>query len=171
MPVTLVHLNDDLLSLLESDLASKAQAAFVSSGVASNIYGVFSLDDLEAKQEKELGHNVAVGIAYSGSQPLAIDTRPGASAAPGQGMSARMLQYEFLVLLAVPTDQQCEERYNATKLLTVLRRRIHGSKVADDDGSRRWSFLKEAPRVDQSTSTMLYYTQYWSVALPLTGST
>lgn len=61
------------------------------------------------------------------------------------------------------------ERYNATQLLTVLRRHIHGSTVAGDAGQRRWGFLKETPRMDQSTETMLYYTQSWAVALPLVG--
>lgn len=166
----LIHQQDDMIEQLELDLADKAAAAFTAANVDSSVFGVFSLDDLETKTENELQRRIAVGVAYSSAAPPEIDSNPKGSAAPGQGMAARMVAYEFLVVLAVPTGPDCMERYNGTKLLSVLRRKIHGASIAVDAASRRWNFQREKPNPEASTETMLYYTQVWQVALPLVGS-
>lgn len=168
--MALIHTQDDMIEQLELDLASKAAAAFAAANVESSVFGVFSLDDLEAKQENELQQRIAIGVAYSRCAPPEIDANPKGSAAPGQGTAARMIGYEFLVVLAVPTGPDCAERYNGTKLLTVLRRRIHGASIAVDAASRRWNFQQEKANPEASTATMLYYTQVWQVALPLVGA-
>lgn len=166
----MVHQQDDMIEVLELDLSTKAAAAFAAADIESNVFGVFSLDDLENKLENELQGRIAVGVSYKNCAPPEIDKNPKAGAAPGQGIAAKMLSYEFLVVLAVPTGAECTERYNATKLLTVLRRRIHGAPIAADAGSRPWNFLLEKPNPEASTATMLYYSQVWQVALPLVGA-
>lgn len=168
---TMLTADDTMIERMEIDLADKAAAAFVSAGVQASVYGVFSLDDLEKKQESELQHKIAIGVQYTGAAPPEIDFNPKGSAAPGQGTSVRMVLYQFLVVVAVPTEQNCLERYNGTKLLTVLRRHIHGSTISGDIASRRWAFSKEVPNVGPSTETMLYYSQVWQVGLPLGGPT
>lgn len=168
--MAILNLDVDMTSRMEGDLAKKAGDAFASAGVDTLVYGVFDLDDLERKKENELGKGIAVGIAYAGIEPPNLGSNPNESAAPGRSNAVKMLSHRFLVLLAVPVTEDCEVRYNATKLLTVLRRGIHGSKIDGDEGSRTWNFLTEAPRPDASSSTMLYYTQVWQVSLPLVGT-
>ncbi len=168
--MAMVHLQDDMIEQLELDLATKASAAFTAAGIESSVFGVFNIDDLETKLENELQGRIAVGVAYRYAAPPEIDKNPKAGAAPGQGIAAKMVSYEFLVVLAVPTGPDCIERYNATKLLTVLRRRIHGAPIAADPASRPWNFLLEKPNPEATTATMLYYSQVWQVALPLVGA-
>lgn len=167
--MALLNKDDEMIQRMEVDLASKASEAFVAADVNALVHGVFSLDDLEDKLESQLQRKVGIGVAYSGCAPVEIDFNPRSSAAPGQGTAARMLAYRFLVVLAVPTEKGCLERYNGTKLLTVLRNRIHGSTVDGDAVARRWNFQKEEPNVGASTETMLYYSQVWQVALPVVG--
>lgn len=162
--------NDDtMLARLEKDLTDKATAAFADAAVDSMVYGVFSLDDLENKQESDLSRRIGVGIAYNGTTDLAIDFNSNKSPSPSGGQAVKMLSYSFLLILAVPTGPECTERYNATQLLTVLRRRVHGSKVSGDPVSRAWNFAAEKPEPGASTETMLYYTQTWKISLPLAG--
>lgn len=166
---TLLHQQSDMIERMELDLATKASAAFAAAGLQSVVHGVYSLDDLENKTENELGRKIAVGVAYRRAQPPEIVENPKNSAAPGHSTAVKMVAYDFLVILAVPTGEDCVERYNATKLLTVLRKSIFGSTVDGDASARRWNFIQESPVVDQSTGTMLYYSQVWQVVLPLGG--
>lgn len=165
----LVHLDDEMIERMEIDLADKAAQAFTAAGVLSNVYGVFSLDDLETKAEGELSRKPAVGVGYAGSAPMEVENNALRSAAPGQSSAMRMLSYKFQIILAVPTGPECLERYTATKLLTILRRRIHGAVVAGDGSQRRWNFQQERPHDAESTETLLYYSQTWQVSLPLVG--
>lgn len=167
--MALLHIQDDMIERMELDLSTKAAAAFEAAGVGSVVHGVFSLDDLENKTENDLGRKIAVGVSYFRAGPLEITDNPKSSATAGQSTSVKLVAYDFMVLLAVPTGEECLERYNATKLLTVLRRSIHGSIIDGDGASRRWNFQTEKPVTDQSTETMLYYSQLWQVALPLVG--
>lgn len=170
--VYMVHNDPEMIQTLEVDLQQKAADAFVAQQVTSLVHGVFSIDDLEKKTEQDLNRGIAVGVQYSGAQWVEIDFKNntrGSPAADG-GAGAKMLAYTFIVILAVPTGENCEERYNGTKLLTVLRRSIHGSQlVSGDQFARRWNFISERPEVEASTDTMLYYVQVWQAALPLVG--
>lgn len=162
----------DCLVRLEQHLMELSVDAFSRAGVDSNIFGVFSLDELERKAATELSRKVAVGVQYFRSAPLEIDFNPKGSASATGGGGARMVGHEFLVILAVPVDPVTNtdsERYNVAKLLTILRRGIHGVPAAGDRTARPWGFLREAPNVSESTETMLYYSQVWLVALPLVG--
>lgn len=158
----------DHIATMEADLTQKATAAFTAANVSHLAEGVFDLDDLERKMANSVG-GIGVGIAYNGRRwvDLEIDFKTGRSPTVDGSPAAKMLAYSFLLVLAVPTGQDCEERYNATKLLAVLSRSIHGSPLADDQTARRWNFISEQPHPDQSTDTMLYYTQVWQANLPL----
>lgn len=166
------RLNEDneMIERMEVDLSSKAQAAFVTAGVSPSIHGVFSLDDLERKTEEELCQRVAVGVGYWGAKPHAGESaqRGSQNTAPG-GNAVKMVDFVFMVILAVPHGENCLERYSATRLLTVLRRGINGSTVSGDATNRTWTFVSETPNITESTDSMLYYTQVWRVTLPAVG--
>lgn len=167
---TLLINDDEMVERMEVDLATKAAAAFVATGLSAKVYGVFSLDDLEEKMQNELQSKIGIGVGYHKASPLAISSNAAASASPGRSGAVKMIQYEFLVILATPTDRKCMERYTATKLLTILRRSIHGSTVAEDAGQRVWNFMLEKPEPEPSTDTMMYHSQLWQVSLPLVGT-
>lgn len=168
--MNLLNKDVDMIERMENDLREKITVAFATVGVSSLVHGVFSLDHLEMLVENSLETGkIHVGAQYHQAVPLEIDFKPTASAAPGQGTSAKLVSYEFLVILAVPTGPECRERYNATKLLTALRMGIQGAAVAEDKAQRRWNFQREKPEVGASTETMLYYSQLWQVSLVNTG--
>lgn len=172
MPSLLVHDNDSLMRM-EENLMELATNAFQTAGVHSGVFGVFSLDELESQIGKMLDSKVAIGVQYSHTRPLEIDFNSKASATASGGNAARMVAHEFLVILAVPADQTentRQARYNVAKLLTILRRAIHGAEVAGDRSARRWNFQWEKPNVSESTDTTLFYSQLWQVALPLVAS-
>lgn len=153
----------DMLERLELSLVSKAQEAFIAAGLTANIHGVFSLDDLEDQTESDLCGKLAVGVGYAGAEP-GTEAR-GQSSAPG-GNTVKVIDFLFHVILAVPHGKGCAERYSATKLLTVLRRSIQGTPGDGDATNRTWTFVKEFPNVNDSTDTMLYYSQVWSLRIP-----
>lgn len=160
---TRLNQNDDMIERMELDLTTKAQAAFAAAGLEANIHGVFSIDDLENKVEADLCQLIAVGVGYAGAEPVSPATPP--NTAPG-GNSAKMVNFMFVVILTVPTGQDCIQRYSATKLLTVLRRSIEGKACDGDTTNRTWAFVKEYPNIEESTDTMLFYSQVWRLALP-----
>lgn len=163
-----IQLNKDpeMIERMELDLVEKAKTAFEAAGVTSNVFGVFSLDDLENKMEKALSMKVGIGVGYLDTRPVEIETNPRAGAVSG---AVKTLNFKFLVILAVPTAEGCLERYTGTKLLSILRLSILGSTVAGDPVQRKWGFDREGPNVDASTDTMLYYSQVWQVALQNVG--
>lgn len=160
----LIHLLDELLELMETDLVEKVQASFAGTDIEPNVYGVFSVDDLETKTRNELSQKIAIGVGYYGAEPKSKDP-----IAQAGGKAVKFCTFRYMVILAVPTGEQCMERYDATKLLNRLRRSIFGSVVAGDEGARRWSFEKEGPNISASTEDVLYYVQTWTVDLPVVG--
>lgn len=160
------RLNQDvgMVERMERDLTEKAQAAYAAAGLSANIHGVFSLDDLEDTQESDLCGKLAVGVGYAGAE--SVTPAPVASG-PGGVNTAKMVDFIFHVILAVPHGQGCIERYDATKLLTSLRNAINGKHCSGDTTNRVWSFVKEFPNITDSTDTMLYYSQVWRLAMPL----
>ncbi len=168
MTTTRLNQDFDMVERMELDLIAKATSAFTAADVAAGVFGVFSLDDLEHKTEAELCQKIALGVGYTGAEPrdnakAALGTAPGGSA-------VKVIDFMFAVILAVPHGDYCQERYSATKLMTVLRRGILGSSVSGDSTNRTWSFVKEFPNISNSTDTMLYYTQVWRVDLPVTSA-
>ena len=153
----------DMIERMEKDLTDKVVEAFSSEGVEGGIYGVFSLDHLEGLTEQDLCRKIAVGVQYTGVE-LYSGVKAPLNTAPG-GNSAVTLDLKFLIVLGVPTGPDCQERFSATKLLTLLRRDILGSTVSGDRTNRTWAFVKEAPNVDVSSDTMLYYSQAWRVSV------
>lgn len=154
--------DNDMIERMEADLVAKAEDAFAAASLEAGIYGVFSLDDLEEKTEEDLCKKLAVGVGYAGAEP-ASDPK-GLNSAPG-GNTSKGVDFLFHVILAVPHGPDCTERYSATKLLTVLRRSINGTTCSGDATNRTWSFVKELPNVQDSTDTMLYYSQVWVIRL------
>lgn len=164
----LIHQRDDMIAYMEEDLMTKAQAAYSGNSIGSSVYGIFSLDDLEEKEQSELGRQLVVGVGYVGCEPAPKEERrPGA---PNQA-HVDYLTYKFLILIAIPVDNGQAERYSATKLLTILRRGVAGKTIAGDRASRTWTLVSEAPRIAESSSTMMYYAQVWRVDLPNVATT
>lgn len=159
----LLHLRDEMLVYMEEDLVDKCRLALVNNEIKARVAGVFSLDDLEDKESAELEGKIAVGVGYHSAQ--AIDGKVHAGPA---GVS--IVEYNFMVLLAVPTeggsDIADKQRYSATRLLSILRRGVAGKIVAGDRASRTWTFVSEAPRIPESTDSVQYYSQVWRLVLP-----
>src|SRR5690606_25673510 len=130
--------------------------------IAAQVYGVFSIDDLESKSEKELGSLLAVGAGYLGCRATTVQE----NTAQSQGRA--MMEYRFMYLFAAPVDDQLSQRVYATTLLTTLRRGVLGSPIKDEGSrtQRTWQFVEEQPVINESTRKMLYYTQVWRVLLP-----
>jgi hypothetical protein len=167
MPLsTRLNNDDEMLQRMETDLATKCSAAMTAAGVTANVHGVFSLDDLEKKGENDLCNKIAVGVGYAGAENR-LEARSGRQGDAGGGQAIALMDALFHVLLVVPVGEDCEERYDATKLLTVLRRRVHGTKVDGDSSSRHWAWVKEFPNIEQSSDTLLYYSQVWRASIPM----
>lgn len=169
MRTPLLNLDDTMIERMEADLVSKVQAAYNAAGVEVAVYGVFSLDDLEKKQESELCGAIGIGVGYLGAEPTGVDTNPKAALNVSRGEAMKALDFMYMIILAVPTNG-CDERFPATKLLTIMRRKIMGSTISGDEVNRTWAFVKEGPQISESSDTMLYYSQVWRVALPQTGN-
>jgi hypothetical protein len=159
----------DMIERMELDLVTKAQAAFTAAGLTVNVHGVFSIDDLENKTESDLCSKIAIGVGYMGAELTSYKVDPKVPLNVSAGLAAKTVDFLFSIILGVPTGDACEERYNATKLLTALRRHILGSMVSGDRASRNWNFVKESPNISESTKTMLYYSQVWRVAIVEVG--
>jgi hypothetical protein len=157
-----------MLEYMEDDLKAKALAAYISKEIASSVYGIFSLDDLEEKEQSELGRQLVIGVGYVGAEPAPKEQER--QSRPNQ-QSIDYLRYKFLILIAIPVDNGDAERYSATQLLTILRKGVAGIPIAGDRASRMWTFESEAPRIAESSSTMMYYAQVWRVDLPNVATT
>ena len=158
--------SNDMIERMEHDLVTKAQTAYANSGLTAKIHGVFSLDDLEDKEESDLCNGLAVGVGYAGAE--AVHPKAPMGTAPG-GAAPKMVDFIFHIILAVPHGTGCTERFDATRLLTALRFSILGTSCSADSTNRTWAFEKEFPNITDSTDTMLYYSQVWRLAMPVVG--
>lgn len=157
--------SDDLLEILENDLKAKITAVLTSSSISASVHGVFSLDDLEKKTESEMCGGIGIGVGYQGCVPT---TNHPAQNNPAPGANVvKTGDFLFVVLLAAPVDQLCTQRITALKLLTLLRSGIIGKQLTLGREQRTWAFVQEKPEVDESTETVLYYTQVWRLVLPI----
>lgn len=165
------HLVNDvtIITRMEDDLVAKAKLAMAAHELDEFVHGVFSLDDLETKMGSELCNKIGVGVGYMRCEPTALVTNPKSPVAADRGTTARMLDFFFGIILAVPTSPQCDERSTATTVLTAMRLNIMGSRISEDVQSRGWAFVSEAPDITASSDTMLYYAQVWRAAIPSTG--
>lgn len=170
IPPVMLQNRIDLLEALETDLIEKAQAGFDLASVTSDVYGIFSLEELENKVLNELDKRVAVGVGYLAATPVAIDFKPGVTRNSAVSAPPEMIAFNFEVVLVVPSGVGCVDRHSSSKLLTVLRRTISGTPIAGDAGNRKWSFVREFPRPAESTDTMLLFSQVWQVALSSSSS-
>lgn len=164
-----LNVDPKMITRMEDDLIEKITSSFEGAQMDSSIHGVFSLDDLEKKTETDLCQKPAVGVGYAGCELVNAELTAKSPSNVGSLTAARVVDFRFLVILGVPTDGDCQERYSATTLLTILRRGIHGSTVSDDHTNRTWGFVRERPDPAASTTTMLYYLQEWRVSIPLVG--
>ncbi len=156
----------DMIERMEADLVQKVEIALgnVPDLPGLGVQGVFSIDHLEQMLAANLCNEIGVGIGY-----FSTDNNSGGNNVDG-GRSASMVEFKFVVVLAVPTEESCGTRHNATRLLTLMRRGIAGTPVGGDSTNRGWRFLKEQPEISASTKQMLYYSQVWQVALPNLGN-
>lgn len=156
----------DMLDRLEQDLMDKVTAAYAEfPEVSVEVYGVFDLEDMERLQESSLGNQLAVGVGYLGADRIGdnVTTDRGAPA-------ARIMLYTFVILLAVPATDVGANRHSATRLMTIMRNKILGTKVAGDNTQRTWNIVREKPEISESNRNMLYYSQVWQVAIPSLGN-
>jgi hypothetical protein len=164
-----LNLDIDMIERMEADLKVKVSNTLGVYGLTQNVHGVFSIDDLENKLGSDLCNHIGVGVGYWKIEPTNLTTDPKSHLNVDRGMAVKTLDYMFMVILAVPTGDQCKERHSATKVLTGLRFGIMGSTVAGDDTQRTWAFVREAPVIDESDNAMLYYSQVWRLAMPSIG--
>lgn len=158
--------DNEMIERMERSLVSHAGASIIQAEAQASVFGLFSIDELEERTVADLCNKLAIGVAYAGAEPSnAKDTT---SSAPG-GREVKMVEYVFHVILAVPYGEKCLERYSATKLLTILRRGINGKTCDGDTTNRAWAFVKEFPNVNQSTDSVLFYSQVWALRMPLVG--
>ncbi len=161
-PSLLLHNNPNMVEVLEKDLIDKTTAIAASANIDIGIAGVFSLDDLEAMTVNDLCRKLACGISYLGAEdhaPAAVTTNTN---------SARMSDFNFIVVVAVPvTKAGSENRLDGSKMLSVLRQQLQGTKVVDSKAEVRWFFVKETPQPSESNNTILYYSQVWRIVLPI----
>lgn len=164
--VTALNKDVAMIERMENDLVGKVRESLMSvPDIDLNVNGVFSLDHLEALRESDLCNGIGVGVAYLSAEPRAP--------APGNvdhGVAVRNLEFSFIIVLAVPTEESCGVRHNATQLLSLLRMSIMGSAVAGDRVQRTWEFVRERPEISDSTKTLLYYSQVWRVNIPNIGN-
>jgi hypothetical protein len=166
--MNLLNRDMDMIERMESDLVQKVQSAYQSvPDLHPNVHGVFSLDNLEAMLATDLCQHIGVGIGYLETKP---HRPPEQNTNAARGSSGLMALFSYLIILAVPTEEACGTRHNATKLLTLLRAGIQGSFVTDDAANRAWTFVGEKPEISASTKDMLYYSQVWQIALPIAGN-
>lgn len=172
----------NIIDTLEKDLVGKIQEFVTAQDIDAVIHGVFSLDDLENKLENDLQGGLGIGVGFLGreverseSENTSNSTRTVYSSNAGA-----IVSYTYLVVLAVPTDGSCNSRLSATQILTLLQAKITASAVGDSDevptnsniirsvkSQRNWEFLKDGPSVAESTATLLFYTQYWKLRIPI----
>ena len=150
MADNVLHRNINMLAIMEQDLVDKVKAAFAANPeVELDVYGVFDLDELERLQESSFRNQLAVGVGYLGAERLGSE-----SSNISTGF-ARTLNYNFIVLLAVPTSDSGATRYSATRLLTVIRNSIMGTRISNDTLQRQWSIVREKPEIGESNRNML----------------
>lgn len=154
----------NMIQVMELDLVTKVKQAFDASGLQASIFGVFSLDDLENRLIGDLCQRLAAGVGFYGVEPAPPEQNPNVTSA-----RVKHLSYIFHIIFAVPTGASCEERQKATALMQHCIKRILGTHIDGDTTNRTWDFVKAGPNISESTDTMLYYSQVWRVAIPVSG--
>lgn len=167
-----LRLNDDndMIEKMELDLQQNIREALGNAPDVGkpSVFGVFSVDHLEKMMAAELCNEIGVGVGY-----ISVEARVEDVKGPGnvdQGRSTGIADFKFAVILAVPTEETCGTRHNATRLLTLMRKGIKGQVVCGDVTNRTWRFVSERAEISASTKQMLYYSQVWQVALPNLGN-
>ncbi len=170
MAVKRISEDTNMIERMEADLMQKVREGLGNApDIASlTVHGVFSLDHLESMRASELCNDIGVGVGYMSSSVNQIDITGPGNVDQGQGKG--MTYFKFVIVLAVPTEESCGTRHNATRLLTLMRKGIHGKVVSDDITNRCWRFISEQPEISASTKQMLYYSQMWQVSLPNLGN-
>lgn len=159
----LLHNDPDMIEVLETQLVDRVTAIAADANIDMGIHGVFSLDDLENMTAEDLCRHMAIGISYLGAE----DPNPGGPTTETNAATKGLFQ--FIVVLAVPvTKAGSENRHDGSKMLTVLRQQLHGSRIDIESPIKPcWAFVKEAPQPSESNNTMLYYSQVWRMVLPI----
>jgi len=161
----LLNRDPEQLKRMEDDLISKVQKALEQAEISKRIFGIFSIDDLEGKQEKELCGGIAIGVGYLGASEVTRHEQLNVD----RSRAAKSVEFSYMILLAIPADEYCEVRYDGLQLLTLLRQGILGSTIDGDTTNRTWDFVQEKPDIGESSRSMLYYSQVWRTVMQATG--
>lgn len=162
----LLNQDHDRIERMEKDLSEKMRMAYTSvPDLDINVNEVFSLEHLETLRKGDLCNGVTVGIGFLEAMP-AVSPQVNQSS-PARGSTPVMVDYRFLAVFAVPTEESCGTRHNATALMSVAMDYIHGCAVAEDQTQRAWQFAGQKSETGASTNEVLYYSQVWQIRLPV----
>jgi len=177
------YFDEKFLQHMSAELQSLAKEALKDKDISASVNGVFSLDDLEriVKAQAFGVGTIHVGVSYEGCQrgdPLM--STGNAVRRDGGGRAA--LDFLYLIVLAVNSNDCCDGKFEGQQLLHVLRTGILGrrtlpapEKIPGRTAPREfdyatWDFIKEGPEVGVSDSSMLYYSQVWRASVVVTGN-
>ena len=165
---TKLNQNPDMIKVMEDDLKAKANEAVETANLTLPVMGVFDLDHLEQMMEAEVT-SMAIGVGFVSTE--ALRKEDSGTFNPMQSTAAKGVLFTFMIVLALPAQGELDERFDATRLLTVLRQRILGTPIGEERSQRTWNFVRERPETGASTRTLLYYSQVWQVAMQNLGNT
>ena len=167
MANTLITQEDDCLERLEECLRDLTIEAMRNGNLHSNVIGAFSIDDLEKQDPSAIAMGkVLFGVIYVGCK--AKDNKAQGQADNGSG--AQFTEFLFQIVVGGKVDSMCRQRQTHGRILTRLRKEITLARVQyghRPEMNRPWVFVQEKPEIGDSTEEMLYYSQTWSISLPL----
>ena len=168
----LLHEQLDMIELMNADLRAKITTSFDDLDVPqkANVSGCFDLTDLERQNKNDKARGIRVGVAYlSGERVLGARPGPNSNVDVVQ-RAVSSVEFRFLVILGMCEDPDCNYRYSATQLLTVMRRGVSGTRCGDDTVNRTWVWVAERPEPSASSSNYLYYSQIWQLSMTNIGN-
>jgi len=158
---------DDCLEQLENFLKDRVVEAMRNGDLSSSVHGAFSIDDLEKQDPGAIGlGKVLFGVVYVGCN--AAEAKEPKLSDGGNG--AQFTAFHFKIIVGGRVDTLCKQRQTHGRILTRLRKEIaltHVQYGRRPEMTRPWVFVNERPEIAESTEEMLYYSQTWSISLPL----
>lgn len=167
MATDILTQQDDCLEQLENFLKDRIIEAMRNGNMSGVVHGAFSIDDLEKQDPSAIAlGKVLFGVVYVGCS--AAEANPPKLSDGGNG--AQFTAFQFKVVVGGRVDAMCKQRLMHGRILTRLRKEItlthvqYGRRL---EMTRPWVFIAERPEIAESTEEMLYYSQTWSISLPL----
>lgn len=164
--------DNEFLEIINAHLVECIVQATRKGNITSSVQGVFSLDELESKSENDIMQGkVAFGVAYIGCEPRTRDESDGRSL-PMHTNGVDHVEFRFVVIIGCRADTTCSQRPLFQKILSMVRKEIFLSRLQVGRRAelvRPFTLVRERPEVQDSTQSVLYYSQVWSINLPLTS--